>query len=457
VLTNKEWIFALSPSVERHFHKLYKRESRFHYFYFFKETVLFFIKPCITDYDFSNIEGTARVDFLFFATENNHLDQQEPLYRELVKRGNSVYFLNCISKLKKRIKAISENAVSPRPLKRSLGLLSKLRFYIRFCKISREISRELSIPGGDSFRILLSFLFMSVQFENLFNTFFSKIKVNKGVVLGYDIPLIGRMMAIIAKKNGHEVTCPMHGTLSSTYKNFGCAADTLFLFGEQDFQNLRDWNLNVKLQVTGSAALDKFFLGTEDPVIFPRIKVDEQKKLVLVAGSGPGDSVSLEGHLQFISQIVELAADYQNSFYFVFKLHPKDNKKFYDKAIKYYSNVLVFSSEEANAISVNIFEWLKEVDILITGASTVGLEAQLQGIPCLSFDPQKELGSKFYVANGDTIYCIDKDQLSSFLLQFLQGKVLLDNKKKAEIERKYFYKVDGNSASRMADFLERVN
>ena len=457
MLTNKEWIFALTPSVERHFHKLHKRESRFHYFSFFKEAVLFFIKPCITDYDFSNIEGTARVDFLFFATENNHLDQQEPLYRELTNRGNSVYFLNCISKLNKRIQAISENAVSPIPLKWTLGLLFKLRVFIQFYKIAKEISSDLSIPRNACFRILLSFLPIGIQFENLFTTFFSKIKVNKGIVLGYDVPLIGRMMATIARKYGNIVTCPMHGTLSSMYKDFGSGADNLLLFGELDFQTLKDWNIDVNLEVTGSAALDKTILGTLDPVFGSRIKVDEQKKLVLVAGSGPGDSVSLEGHLKFISQIVELAADYQNSFYFVFKLHPKDNKNFYDKAAKYHSNMHVVSSEEANAISVNIFDWLKEVDILITGASTVGLEAQLHGIPCLSFDPQKELGTKLYIANGDTIYCTDKDQLSSFLLQFLQGKVLLDNKKKAEIERKYFYKVDGNSASRMADFIDRAN
>lgn len=456
-LTNKEWILALTPSVDRHFHKLYKRESRFQYISFFKETILFFIKPIETDYGFSNLDGSAIVDFLFFATENNHLDQQEPLYRELAKRGNSVYFLNCIPKLNKRIQAISVTAVSPIPLKRSLGLLSKWRVYIQFYKIAKEISKDLGIQENACFRILVSFLRIGVQFENLFAIFFSKIKVNKGVVLGYDIPLIGRIMATIAKKYGHEVTCPMHGTLSNMYKNFGSAADNLLLFGELDFQTLRDWNIDVNLEVTGSAALDKTILGTLDPVFGSRIKVDEQKKLVLVAGSGPGDSVSLEGHLQFIKLLVEIANEYQYSYYFVFKLHLKDSKSFYNKIIKGLGNVLVVSSEEANAISTNIFEWLKGVDILITGASTVGLEAQLQGIPCISFDPQKELGAKFYIANGDTIYCTDKGRVSSFLLQFLQGEVLLDKKKIAEIERNYFYKADGKSAYRMADFLERNN
>lgn len=455
VLTKKEWIFVFTPSIERHFHKFYKRESGFIYFSILKETLLFFIKPLVTKYDFLNLDGSTKIDFLFFATENNHLDQQEPLFRELTKRGNSVYFLDCISKLSIRIKGITEKAISPEPLNRGLGLLAKLKTYVFYYSIAKEISRDLSIPKSVCLRILLSFSSLGIQFEHLVTAFFSKVTINKGVVLGYDIPLIGRMLATIAKKYGYKVSCPMHGTLSSMYKDFGSAADNLFLFGEQDFQTLRDWNLDVKLEVTGSAALDKVILGSIEPVFGSRLEVPNQKKLVLVAGSGPGDSVSLDGHLQFITELMEIAAEYQHDFYFVFKLHIKDNKSYYHKIIKGLSNLLVVSSEEANTISTNIFEWLKGVDILITGASTVGLEAQLQGIPCVSFDPKEELGSKFYIAKGDTLYCTKKDQVELLLAKFLKGEALLEANRVKEIERKYFYKADGKSAIRMADFLER--
>jgi len=457
ILTKKEWIFTLTPSVERHFHKLYEKGNKFSFFPILKETIVFFSSPIVTEYEFSNLDGSAKIDFLFFATEHNHLDQQVPLYTDLVRRGNSVYFLDSISKLSKRIQAITENAVLPKPVKRGLALLVKLRVFILYYSIAKDISRDLSISKSACFRILLSFSTIGIQFEHLLSSFFSKVTINKGVVVGYDIPLIGRMMATIAQKYGYKVTCPMHGTLSSMYKDFGCAADNLLLFGEQDFQTLQDWNLDVKLDVTGSAALDKVILESIEPVFGSRLKVPNQKKLVLVAGSGPGDSVSLDGHLQFITALMEIAAEYQHDFYFVFKLHIKDNKSYYHKIIKSHSNVLVVSSEEANTISTNIFEWLKGVDILITGASTVGLEAQLQGIPCVSFDPKEELGSKFYIAKGDTLYCTKRDQVELLLTKFLKGEVLLEANQVKEIERKYFYKVDGKSAIRMADFLERNN
>jgi predicted glycosyltransferase len=107
---------------------------------------------------------------------------------------------------------------------------------------------------------------------------------------------------------------------------------------------------------------------------------------IFVALSGPGHNTTKSGHIETLKQLNAIIAAFPD-FAFYIKLHSKDNKAYYHQIAKH-SHVYFTDDLQSKPDALHI---LSKSDMLITGASTVALDALQMGIPVVSIDPLQEL------------------------------------------------------------------
>lgn len=389
-------------------------------------------------------------EILFWPIEQNHFDQQLPVARILQSKGINVGMIVSNEKFKDSLNnskipyvefANSFSIIGGLP---SLIKILVCLFKLYVCQI-KSLSEVRFVKTGflNFYPFICQSLDISKKVSNL-----TKIKA---IFVGYDISIQGRVAALYFKETEVKTYSIMHGTLGPEYL-FNCmVVDRLFLFGKLDYEKLMSINIDINsVELTGAPYLDK--LNENLNHYTNNVINTKHDRRVLLALSGPGTSVSLDNHIQIINWVKDLAEAYSNCF-FTIKLHRKDKRQFFEHLLSLKNVELIPQNHE---LGNDIFYWISINDLIITGASTVGLECHLLGKPSLCVDPLGELKNTYYVPDNRIEYFSDFNKLNLTFNRFIEeGIKYKDDRYFEQVITDYFYRFDGKSSERVVNSVIR--
>jgi hypothetical protein len=411
---------------------------------FFKTFLDCFYQPKVSIF----VDNSNNFEILFWPIEQNHFDQQIPVAKQLQSLGKKVSFVISNDKF---IEVLILNKIPYIQFTNSFSFVSGIKNFVKlifclfklgYCQIkSRSKARFVEVGFLQFFPFIYQTLEVSKKVISLFQV--------KAVFVGYDISIQGRVAALFFKSNNIKTYSIMHGTLGPEYLLKCMVVDKFFLFGSLDYKKLLLVGVDEKsISLSGAPYLDKLFFNID------KYKVEDLKynfkRRVLIALSGSGTSVSLENHLQMINWLEQLVKLYSNCL-FIIKLHRKDKEEYFESLLKF-SNVELVSKnhEKAN----DVFYWISTSELIITGASTVGLECHLLGKPSICIDPLGELKSTYYIPDGRIEYFSSYSKLSLTFDSFIRNGVnFKEEKYYSELVSDYFFKFDGKSSERVVNTL----
>jgi hypothetical protein len=277
-------------------------------------------------------------------------------------------------------------------------------------------------------------------------------------VIGYDITPEGRIAVDICHYLNIESVCIQHGSIAGEPLDGEHIVDSYLLYGMQAKEYLEGiGNKSASLKVFGAPYLDKeLFESERDKTTLKILGLNENQKTLLVALSGPGHCTTMDHFNEIVGSLVLFAKNHP-SINLIFKLHRKDSIQNYKRIFKElrYSCPLIDSKDQR--FPVDIFYWLNNTDVLITGSSAVALEAMLKFKPVITIDYHNQYQNIDYIEMGCTYHIKRKEQLADMILNVLAiresgEKDSIQTKAKHYADR-YFYKEETPASERIAAWL----
>jgi hypothetical protein len=364
----------------------------------------------------SNIRGKKiKNPILFFPTEPSHITQFEPIWEEL-KRKNIEYIIITV---KKDIYFSQKNFKRPiiwitnfSHFSRNIEHRKALEKIQKFLAGNKNLANNTIILNSINYimpRYLKYIYFLSGRVQNILEHFSPR-----AVVPGYDITPEGRLLSLMAKKSKIPSYCIMHGSITGEPLDTMHIVDHFCLFGEAAKRDLINKGVSDKqLVVTGAPYLDHFRNNETGihPVLKSKLSLTDEKPYFLIAMSGPGHSTSF-AHFQLLLETIFNTAQQFPSIQWVLKLHRKDKIENYQKIIQKFNNYKINTiSNNTTGFPNSIFQWLQGATALITGTSTVALEAMSMNIPVVSMDLMSEYQSVDFIELGTTIHVTKSSEL----------------------------------------------
>ena len=402
----------------------------------------------------SNIPA-EKIDILFWPFQKNHLDVSKNI---IINLGQSPYSLNILSVTNN--KSISDSLL--RTFTNSLNVeISKEEFLsYKDSSIAQNIlqaSRKIKPLFVQGKKIEFSQVIKKC-FQNQFWVYDStliitqKIKHCKPKILyvGNDLTVAGRTACLFFRKLKTQTFSIMHGSIKASYWKHSIV-DKFLLFGQNDFELMSKRGINKdKLIITGSPKVE-FMLKNSNGQPIP---VNGFSRMILVAFSGPGNSVSVKHHKAIIDALNKLAIEYKDIL-FVFKIHKKD-KEYYYKKICLLKNCLAINYQDSRYNS-NIYEWLKNSELLITTASAAALDAMICGVPVITIDLHNELRYVDFIKKGISLHASSEAllniQLNKILAQRNSKEMNEYYKKAANYAKMSFHESQSGSVAKIQNIL----
>jgi len=250
-------------------------------------------------------------------------------------------------------------------------------------------------------------LLMAMEYASMVSFF--KVILNQVVipdsrqyhVVGYDMSLMGRV--IIEETNRNNVR---NGRIQNGAPNY-------FIAGYSEVQEIFFWE-SISLDAYRKLGYQGRSVITGNPLLYEKIKSSANPDWnfwierhavnysgrVFVALSGPGHNTTIEGHNQTI-KLLELIVKQASNFVFLIKLHTKDHNNYY-KSLHDHKRVIFTDRIVPKQAIPDALDILLVSDILVTGASTVALDALRLNKYVISIDPLRELGHFGFLKNGVT-------------------------------------------------------
>jgi hypothetical protein len=337
---------------------------------------------------------------VFYPIEPTHLNQMVPVSKNL--SDGSFYFIT------DRISIYNE-------LKR-LDIICYLINFINFKKkniidISSLgnglIKTEDKLKWESDCKHYLQY-FYDILESNLQKTL-EIIKPEK-VVIGYDITPEGRMFTYLCKDKNIPSICIQHGSIAGEPMDGEHIVDNYILFGLKPKEYLlKIGNSPESLKVFGAPYLDAKLGNRSDGSKLRRdLGIPNGSIFILVALSGPGHCTTKQHFNKIVSSLVRFANKNQ-SYRVVFKLHRKDNASNYTEIFKEIGFQCLIVESGDVSFPNDIFYWLDAADILVTGSSTVALEAMLLKVPVMTIDYYNEYQNIDFI-EGDCTYHVSSEE-----------------------------------------------
>lgn len=278
------------------------------------------------------------------------------------------------------------------------------------------------------------------------------------LVIGYDITPEGRMAVYLCKEKKIPSVCIQHGSIAGEPMDGEHIVENYILYGSKAKDYLVEiGNMPETLKVFGAPYLDaKLGNRSNGSQVYQALGIPKENKLILVALSGPGHCTTFEHFNQIVRSLVQFAK-VNTKINLIFKLHRKDNIKNYDPIF----NQIGFSCpviESTNSRFPNdIFFWLNISNILITGSSTVALEAMLKGKPVVTIDYQNQYQNIDFIDLNCTYHVSTEALLSPTiniaLKQNREDDISINSK---QFINEYFYTEEKPSSIRIAEWLMKA-
>lgn len=394
-------------------------------------------------------------DVIFWPAEFNHLDQMFPVASQLTLQKVSVLLVFNKKKLHGRIERSgfayyylnNWNTKYSRDLNRSFR--RDLRSFERCFNRVQDINHKKLIGVLRNNISLVSNLIA-------FNEFVIERLKPRGLVVGYDITVEGRVATTVFNRYGIFSCAIQHGDMSGALHGHHIV-DNFFVSGQMLKDKWERVNAMTEFVVTGSPFLDEKLINAHGSLeTIPKLLgLPRTNPYILVAFSGPGNNTSFKHHLQLIHAIYQLNKKIPHANVIV-KLHSKDNFGFYSAiSSSHSSNTVTVVQKHKAHLPSSIFDWLRGADLLVTGASTAAIEAMILSIPVISLDLNNEYSDIGFVSESACIRINSEDSLIETVREiFMNPEAFAAEKHRMnEYAFRYFGHVDGNAARRCASII----
>ncbi len=278
------------------------------------------------------------------------------------------------------------------------------------------------------------------------------------LVVGNDLTLVGRIGCLRSRRKGIRTACLVHGSIAGDPLQGMQLADKILVHGSTNLRQLMDVGVPAaRIEVCGAPYLDH--LPRQSGRLHPRLReglgLSDDRPVVLVATSGPGHTVSHGHHEAVIRSVMRLSGQ-RPDVDFVAKLHRKDKAEYYERArTSIPGSRLRVVPDGADGLPSDIFDWLHGCSMVVTGASTVAVEAMLMGVPVITIDMADELHDVAFIDAAATIHVKNGDELGEAVRALLQSA-----ERRAEVEARAsdyltrnYYALDGASGERAAKVI----
>jgi UDP-N-acetylglucosamine 2-epimerase len=277
------------------------------------------------------------------------------------------------------------------------------------------------------------------------------------LVVGNDLTMEGRAGCRVAAARGIPSAAFMHGNISASPVHAYQAADRLLAFGESQRRDLLRLGIaDERIVVCGAPSLDRRPRQTAriHPLAQSQLGLKSGEPWILVATSGPGHRISHAHHEKIVANLVRLSTALPD-VPLVIKLHHKDRLENYREGLKDYAGQKIFVVPyEKPGFPTNIFDWLQGCSMVLTGMSSVAMEAMLMDVPVITMDYCDEIHGADFIDAGATLHVRTGEALEAAVRTILAGGAPgnLCQRVQAYLKDAYFA-LDGGSASRGAAAL----
>lgn len=411
----------------------------------------------------------SQADIVFWPCEPTHVKAMKPVIRWLDEQNIAYVVIACRGKIfeeleKQGIPAIFPQAHWGKRLKEA-GQAGRLKCM----QLSNSELFDISDlrPFDDTAELVKMLRFhiahlLPLMYESQVNCEEILHRINpKVMVVGSDITYQGRIACRMAKKVGIPTACPMHGALASNPTHALHIADRYLAYGEAAKNFLTSLGFPPdQVAVCGAPYLDGSpkQTGHIHETVRKNLSLDDSRPYVLVATSGPGNTISHEHHSQIIEAICHASLKLPR-VQFVIKLHRKDYVQYYEQVLARVPDAkLHIVPYGAEGYPGDIFDWLQGSDVLLTGASSVAVEAMLMDVPVITMDFAGEIAATDFITQGATTHVTAPEQLIETV------EAIIDSPEGAALARdraqnylhKMFLSHDGRSAERVGKELCRM-
>lgn len=401
-------------------------------------------------------------DFLLWSRDITHSLVLHPVTEALRQRGASARLLSCNTTVFDALLSQDPSTVLTRAAWTNRLKEAHSEGSRRAAELAKSSSWSLP-PLGDrsgeqmekSVRRVLTVLLpvaleTAVAADAALDAFGSKL-----LVVGNDLTLEGRIGCRIAGKRGVPTAVFMHGSIAGDPLQSRHIADKIFVNGSIHIRELVEQGVPAsKVVVCGAPNLDKRprQSGLIHPLLQSRLGLRSGRPWILVATSGPGHRISHKHHQVVIENLARLAAELAD-VPMVVKLHRKDRLEYYQQALQNQRHRLILVREESSGFPRGIFEWLTGCSVVLTGASTVAVEAMLMDVPVITMDFCQEIRGVDFIDAGATTHVQNPEALRDAVRHCLAS----GTSSTGQAVRKYlgeaYFALDGRSSDRAAASL----
>jgi UDP-N-acetylglucosamine 2-epimerase len=282
------------------------------------------------------------------------------------------------------------------------------------------------------------------------------------LVVGNDLTLEGRAGCRVARLQGIPTATFMHGNITGDPLQARHSVDRILVFGNIHRDELVQRGYpRERIVVCGAPSMDARprQTGRTNAQLCQRLGLQAGKPWILVTTSGPGHRISLAHHLTVVQELARLSAA-MPTVPLVVKLHRKDRPEHYQKALQSAAgrNMIVVA-ENTPGYPADIFEWLGGCPVVLTGASTVAVEAMLMDVPVVTMDFADEVQGVDFIEAGATRHVRTGEALVEAVTEILSGHAPAadaQSRVRAYLEEA-FCSLDGRSASRaVGSLIEQI-
>ena len=392
-----------------------------------------FINFVLNGFTLKKIE--KKCDILFNLENSTHFREAIPIVNSLEKIGKKVIILSININKKnlefgKEIDLDRENKLS---LRYYIFFLINYLFNINYFIFCKHIRKKYRIKNLN--KLLKYNKSKYFYYKKYFNYIIQQTKP-KCVFIGNDLTFNGRLLTIISKKNNIQTISIQHGNLYDENIQKKHLVDRYFCYSEESLKVLKK-SFRGHIIITGSPFINAKYYQLKD-------LINVSKEYVLIALSGYGHSTSRENYKKQLNVIDKVIKENPKK-QFVAKLHPKENVIDYS-TIKLSSNIRII--EDNNQFSKeSITSLISHAHSIITGVSTVSLEALLLETPVITLDPLFE-----YLE-----YDLVKKKISRYLQTSYQLNIAINDTVVDETSFQYANWYYGTNIDSMTTIINELN
>jgi len=460
IATNQStWLLdALFPAIELTALKYFDSKQltpfnkfRWYYMLLFQRDVEYQLK----------FENTENYDVIFWPTQHKHYALQLPVYHQLKKINIKVVFITTTISLEENFRKDNVEYIQ---------VLSKKRNTNRFAIFIQNLKLKRQALNFDPFKISNKNIFFHKVISDaltyripcnkalaIYNILVQKRKP-KIIFLGYCFSTISFSIDKKCKEDGVNTASIQVGRLASYLLNYS-SLQTYYDYGRFTTNEIQKYAPLLEVVEVGSVKMEVTVngKGAEEVKALTGAIRKNYKSIALIAFSGPGLSVSSQGHIENL-KIVKAVIEEQPDVYFIFKFHGKDSLTFYSEFHEFSNHLIIDQSHPM--YQFDIMHLIKECDFLISGASTTLMEAAYWLKPVISLDVLGELKSIELTEEEFIFKCRNFQDLNSTITSILSDDLFAAEKMllTKEFSDNTFSKSNIPPSERIAiDVVSRIN